>query len=115
VCDAQPVLGQKHPAAARRPPAAAGPARLAAAWREHGSGYCRRSRSLRIMPRDHAGSNRSLHCRRKDRAVMTLALLVEQLFNGVQFGLMLFLMPVGVTLVFPIMRVITLPHLPLFI
>jgi len=26
----------------------------------------------------------------RDRAVMTLALLVEQLFNGVQFGLMLF-------------------------
>ena len=26
---------------------------------------------------------------------MTLALLVEQLFNGVQFGLMLFLMAVG--------------------
>ena len=37
---------------------------------------------------------------------MTLALLIEQLFNGVQFGLMLFLMAVGVTLVFGIMRVI---------
>src|SRR6516225_5949526 len=77
--------------------------RLAAAWRERGAGYCRRSRSLRTMPRDRAGSNRSLHCRRKDRAVMTLGLLVEQLFNGVQFGLMLFLMAVGVTLVFGIM------------
>src|SRR5262245_7963747 len=66
------------------------------------------------MPRDHAGSNRSLHCRRKDRAVMTLALLVEQLFNGVQFGLMLFLMAVGVTLVFGIMRVINLAHGSLF-
>ena len=41
---------------------------------------------------------------------MTLALLVEQLFNGVQFGLMLFLMAVGVTLVFGIMRVINLAH-----
>src|SRR5262249_61362381 len=74
----------------------------------------RRSRSLRIMPRDHAGSNRFLHCRCKDRAVMTLALLVEQLFNGVQFGLMLFLMAVGVTLVFGIMRVINLAHSSLF-
>jgi branched-chain amino acid transport system permease protein len=45
---------------------------------------------------------------------MTLALLVEQLFNGVQFGLMLFLMAVGVTLVFGIMRVINLAHGSLF-
>src|ERR1700687_4302198 len=45
---------------------------------------------------------------------MTLSLLVEQLFNGVQFGLMLFLMAVGVTLVFGIMRVITLAHGALF-
>ena len=56
----------------------------------------------------------SLHCRRRDRAVMTLALLLEQLFNGVQFGLMLFLMAVGVTLVFGIMRVINLAHGSLF-
>jgi len=45
---------------------------------------------------------------------MTLALLVEQLFNGVQLGLMLFLMAVGVTLVFGIMRVINLAHGSLF-
>jgi len=45
---------------------------------------------------------------------MTLALLLEQLFNGVQFGLMLFLMAVGVTLVFGIMRVINLAHGALF-
>jgi branched-chain amino acid transport system permease protein len=45
---------------------------------------------------------------------MTLALLVEQLFNGIQFGLMLFLMAVGVTLVFGIMRVINLAHGSLF-
>ncbi len=45
---------------------------------------------------------------------MTLALLVEQLFNGVQFGLMLFLMAVGVTLVFGIMRIINLAHGSLF-
>src|SRR5262249_27362543 len=58
--------------------------------------------------------DRTLHRRRKDRAVMTLALLVEQLFNGVQFGLMLFLMAVGVTLVFGIMGVINLAHGSLF-
>ena len=45
---------------------------------------------------------------------MTLALLIEQFFNGVQFGLMLFLMAVGVTLVFGIMRVINLAHGSLF-
>ena len=41
---------------------------------------------------------------------MTIAIFVEQLFNGLQFGLMLFLMAVGVTLVFGIMRVINLAH-----
>src|SRR5262249_20519052 len=96
-----------RPARARRGP-------RAAAGRERGGGFGSRSRSLRIMLRDHAGSSRSLHHRRKDRAVMTLALLVEQLFNGVQFGLMLFLMAVGVTLVFGIMRVINLAHGSLF-
>jgi branched-chain amino acid transport system permease protein len=45
---------------------------------------------------------------------MTLALFIEQLFNGVQFGLMLFLMAVGVTLVFGIMRIINLAHGSLF-
>jgi branched-chain amino acid transport system permease protein len=45
---------------------------------------------------------------------MTPALFIEQLFNGVQFGLMLFLMAVGVTLVFGIMRVINLAHGSLF-
>ena len=45
---------------------------------------------------------------------MTLVLLVEQIFNGVQYGLMLFLMAVGVTLVFVIMRVINLVHGSLF-
>jgi branched-chain amino acid transport system permease protein len=45
---------------------------------------------------------------------MTFGLFVEQLFNGVQFGLMLFLMAVGVTLVFGIMRVINLAHGSLF-
>jgi branched-chain amino acid transport system permease protein len=45
---------------------------------------------------------------------MTLGLLVEQIFNGIQFGLMLFLMAVGVTLVFGIMRVINLAHGSLF-
>jgi len=45
---------------------------------------------------------------------MTVALLIEQLFNGVQFGMMLFLMAVGVTLVFGIMRIINLAHGSLF-
>jgi branched-chain amino acid transport system permease protein len=45
---------------------------------------------------------------------MTPALLLEQLFNGVQFGMMLFLMAVGVTLVFGIMRIINLAHGSLF-
>jgi branched-chain amino acid transport system permease protein len=41
---------------------------------------------------------------------MTFQLIVEQLFNGFQLGMMLFLMAVGVTLVFGIMRVINLAH-----
>src|SRR5262249_4203947 len=63
-----------------------------------------------IMPRDQ----QSRASGRNDRALMTLALLLEQLFNGVQFGVMLFLMAVGVTLVFGIMRVINLAHGSLF-
>jgi len=45
---------------------------------------------------------------------MTLQILVEQFFNGLQLGMMLFLMAVGVTLVFGIMRVINLAHGSLF-
>jgi branched-chain amino acid transport system permease protein len=45
---------------------------------------------------------------------MTLALFVEQVFNGVQLGLMLFLMAVGVTLVFGIMHIINLAHGSMF-
>src|SRR5471032_1145418 len=45
---------------------------------------------------------------------MTAELVVEQLFNGVQFGMMLFLMAAGVTLVFGIMRVINLAHGSMF-
>lgn len=45
---------------------------------------------------------------------MTLSLFLEQLFNGVQLGMMLFLMAVGVTLVFGVMRVINLAHGSLF-
>lgn len=41
---------------------------------------------------------------------MTLTILIEQAFNGFQFGMMLFLMAVGVTLVFGTMRVINLAH-----
>lgn len=41
---------------------------------------------------------------------MTAALLLEQGFNGIQFGLVLFLMAVGVTLAFGVMNVINLAH-----
>jgi branched-chain amino acid transport system permease protein len=41
---------------------------------------------------------------------MTFALVVEQLLNGVQFGLMLFLMAAGLTLVFGVMGLINLAH-----
>ena len=45
---------------------------------------------------------------------MPATLVLEQLLNGVQFGLMLFLMAAGLTLVFGIMRVINLAHGSLF-
>jgi branched-chain amino acid transport system permease protein len=41
---------------------------------------------------------------------MTLAILLEQAFNGLQLGMMLFLMAVGVTLVFGIMDTVNLSH-----
>lgn len=41
---------------------------------------------------------------------MSLALIVEQMLNGVQFGLMLFLMSAGLTLVFGVMGLINLAH-----
>lgn len=41
---------------------------------------------------------------------MSVALLAEQLLNGVQFGLMLFLMAAGLTLVFGVMGLINLAH-----
>ncbi|WP_333827344.1 branched-chain amino acid ABC transporter permease [Pararhodobacter sp.] len=41
---------------------------------------------------------------------MSLALFIEQLLNGVQFGLMLFLMSAGLTLVFGVMGLINLAH-----
>ena len=41
---------------------------------------------------------------------MSYTLLVEQLLNGVQFGVMLFLMSAGLTLVFGIMNLINLAH-----
>ncbi len=45
---------------------------------------------------------------------MSFQLIVEQLFNGIQLGMMLFLMAIGVTLVFGIMRVINLAHGSMF-
>ena len=41
---------------------------------------------------------------------MTAALIIEQALNGVQFGVMLFLMSAGLTLVFGIMNFINLAH-----
>ena len=41
---------------------------------------------------------------------MTFPILLEQAFNGLQLGMMLFLMAVGVTLVFGIMDMVNLSH-----
>jgi branched-chain amino acid transport system permease protein len=41
---------------------------------------------------------------------MTLALVLEQFLNGVQFGIMLFLMASGLTLIFGVMGFINLAH-----
>src|SRR5690606_34910448 len=41
---------------------------------------------------------------------MSLILVVEQLLNGLQFGLMLFLIAAGLTLVFGIMDIMNLAH-----
>ncbi|MFK7893334.1 MAG: branched-chain amino acid ABC transporter permease [Granulosicoccus sp.] len=45
---------------------------------------------------------------------MPFALLVEQVLNGLQFGIMLFLMAAGLTLVFGVMGLINLAHGSLF-
>ena len=45
---------------------------------------------------------------------MSLALLLEQLLNGLQFGLMLFLLSVGVTLIFGVMNLVNISHGSLF-
>jgi hypothetical protein len=50
-------------------------------------------------------------CRSGDvRARMTWFLFLEQCLNGLQFGLMLFLLAAGLTLVFGIMDLINLAH-----
>jgi branched-chain amino acid transport system permease protein len=41
---------------------------------------------------------------------LSTALLIEQLLNGLQFGVMLFLMAAGLTLIFGVMGVINLAH-----
>ena len=41
---------------------------------------------------------------------MSLPLLIEQILNGTQFGVMLFLMAAGLTLVFGVMGLINLAH-----
>jgi branched-chain amino acid transport system permease protein len=51
---------------------------------------------------------------RRQRIRMTFPLFVEQSFNGLQLGLMLFLTSVGVTLVFGIMRVLNIAQGSMF-
>ena len=41
---------------------------------------------------------------------MTATLIIEQILNGLQFGVMLFLMAAGLTLVFGVMGLINLAH-----
>ncbi len=41
---------------------------------------------------------------------MSLALIIEQVLNGLQFGVMLFLMAAGLTLIFGVMGLINLAH-----
>ena len=45
-----------------------------------------------------------------DRTIVQTALLIEQLLNGLQFGVMLFLMAAGLTLIFGVMGLINLAH-----
>lgn len=45
---------------------------------------------------------------------MSLALLIEQILNGLQLGVMLFLMAAGLTLIFGVMGLINLAHGSLF-
>jgi len=45
---------------------------------------------------------------------MTFSILLEQLFNGFQYGMLLFLMATGVTLVFGVMRLVNLAHGSMF-
>ena len=45
---------------------------------------------------------------------MSIALLIEQVLNGLQFGVMLFLMAAGLTLIFGVMGLINLAHGSLF-
>ncbi len=41
---------------------------------------------------------------------MSTLLLIEQILNGLQFGVMLFLMAAGLTLIFGVMGLINLAH-----
>ncbi|MFY9467278.1 MAG: branched-chain amino acid ABC transporter permease, partial [Lentibacter algarum] len=41
---------------------------------------------------------------------MSLILIAEQVLNGLQFGIMLFLMAAGLTLIFGVMGLINLAH-----
>ena len=41
---------------------------------------------------------------------MSISLIIEQMLNGLQFGVMLFLMSAGLTLIFGVMGLINLAH-----
>ena len=47
---------------------------------------------------------------RRYRQIVQTALVIEQLLNGLQFGVMLFLMAAGLTLIFGVMGLINLAH-----
>ena len=46
---------------------------------------------------------------------MSMLLVIEQVLNGLQFGVMLFLMAAGLTLIFGVMGLINLAHGSLYI
>src|SRR6478736_5112604 len=62
----------------------------------------------RVSPSGFGTTADGLWSLRPDMAAMTLVL--EQLLNGLQFGVMLFLLAAGLTLIFGIMGVINLAH-----
>ena len=67
-------------------------------------------KTTRTPTRLSAASDRGRGGHRSAPTLMSLILFIEQLLNGLQFGLMLFLMAAGLTLVFGVMGLINLAH-----